>query len=92
MEDTRNYKTNGNMDRNKFAFEKINFILTIVGVLIIFIGFLLMSGKGTTQDMFNPDVFSTRRIVVAPIVTLLGFVTIIVAIMYNKKGNPENKE
>ncbi len=80
------------MDRNKFAFEKINFILTIVGVIIIFIGFLLMSGKGTTQDMFNPDVFSTRRIVVAPIVTLLGFITIIVAIMYQKKGNSDNKE
>ncbi|MCQ2058270.1 MAG: DUF3098 domain-containing protein [Bacteroidaceae bacterium] len=80
------------MDRNKFAFEKINFILTIVGVIIIFIGFLLMSGKGTTQDMFNPDVFSTRRIVVAPIVTLLGFLTIIVAIMYQKKGNSDNKE
>ncbi|MCQ2051994.1 MAG: DUF3098 domain-containing protein [Bacteroidaceae bacterium] len=74
------------MDRKNFAFGKMNFILTLAGVVIILIGFLLMSGPGSTETMFEPDIFSARRIVVAPVVTLVGFVTVIVAIMYKSKN------
>lgn len=43
-----------------------------------------MSGPGSTEESFNPDVFSPRRIVVAPILCLAGYLLIIVGILYKK--------
>ena len=81
------------MDKKKFAFTKTNYILTAVGMAIIIIGLLLMTGPNCTNDLFEPDIFSVRRIKVAPIVTLIGFITIIVAIAYKpKKELEDNKE
>ncbi len=70
------------MDRQKFAFDKTNFILLVAGMIIIIIGFLLMSGAGSTETQFNPDIFSTRRIKVAPIVSFVGFVFMIYAVVH----------
>ena len=72
------------MNKN-FAFSKINYILLIVGFLIVVAGFILMSGSGTTEEAFNPDIFSTRRIVVAPLVCLFGFIFVVVAILVKPK-------
>jgi hypothetical protein len=59
---------------------------------IIIIGFLLMTGPNCTNEYFEPDIFSVRRVKVAPVVTLIGFLTIIVAILYKPKtGKEENK-
>ena len=58
------------MDKRNFAFDKVNFILLAVGMAIVIIGFILMSGSGSSETVFNPDVFSVRRIKVAPIVCL----------------------
>lgn len=69
------------MDRKKYAFDKINLILTLVGMAAVIIGFVLMSGPATTMTEFQPDIFSTRRIVIAPAVSLFGFLFIIYAIM-----------
>ena len=66
-----------------FAFKKINYILIAVSVILIIAGFALMAGSSTTTE-FNPDVFSFRRITVAPIVAMIGFVGMIIAIMYKK--------
>ena len=63
-----------------FAFKKINYILIAVSVILIIIGFALMAGSSTTTEV-NPDVFSFRRITVAPIVAMIGFVGMIIAIM-----------
>ena len=67
---------------------KKNYILIGVAMLTIVIGFLLLSGGGTENPAteFNYEMFSTRRIVVAPLVLLLGFVIGGVAIMrkFNK--------
>ncbi|MDD7317385.1 MAG: DUF3098 domain-containing protein [Prevotella sp.] len=79
------------MDKRNLAFGKMNFILLAAGVAVIIIGFLLMSGSGTTEQVFNNDIFSTTRIKVAPVVTFLGFVSIIVAIIYKPKDK-DNKE
>ena len=49
------------------------YALIIIGLLFIIAGLWLMSGKSTTDAAFNPDIFSPRRIKVAPIVCLLGF-------------------
>ena len=67
-----------------FAFTKINYILIAISVLLIIIGFALMAGSSTTTE-FNPDVFSFRRITIAPIVCMIGFFGMIIAIMYKKK-------
>ena len=80
------------MDKNKFAFTKTNYILTAVGMAIIIIGLLLMTGANCTNDYFEPDIFSVRRIKVAPIVTLIGFITVIVAIAYKPKADKEESK
>ena len=82
------------MDKKKFAFTKTNYILTAVGMAIIIIGLLLMTGPNCTNEYFEPDIFSVRRIKVAPIVTLIGFITVIAAIAYKPKAEKEedNKE
>ncbi|MBO7050587.1 MAG: DUF3098 domain-containing protein [Bacteroidaceae bacterium] len=80
------------MDKKKFAFTKTNYILTAVGMAIIIIGLLLMTGPNCTNEFFEPDIFSVRRIKVAPIVTLIGFIMVIVAIAYKPKKETEDKE
>lgn len=79
------------MDKKKFAFTKTNYILTAVGMAIIIIGLILMTGPNCTNDYFEPDIFSARRIKVAPIVTLIGFITVIGAIVYKPKADKEEK-
>ena len=56
-----------------------------VSVACIVLGFLLMSGGGSGDSTFNPEIFSARRIVVAPIVTMIGFVVMIFGILRNRK-------
>jgi uncharacterized membrane protein len=63
-----------------------NYKILIAGLVVIFIGFLLMMGGGSEDpNKFNPEIFSTRRITVAPIVVLLGFAIEVVAILYKPK-------
>ena len=73
------------MDRKNYAFDRVNFILLAVGVAVIILGFILMSGSGSTETTFNPDIFSARRIKVAPVVCFIGFVSIIYAIFHKPK-------
>jgi hypothetical protein len=73
------------MDKRDFAFGRMNFILLAVGMVVVIIGFLLMSGSGSTETAYNPDIFSARRIKVAPIVCLIGFVSMIYAVVYKPK-------
>ena len=76
-----------------FAFGKENFILIAAAVLLITIGFILMSGGSSPDGVsFNPEIFSTRRIVVAPIVTILGFVLVVVGILKKPKDTPESTD
>ena len=71
--------------KKNFALGKTNFILIAIGIVIIIAGLLLMSGPSSTETHFEPDIFSTRRIVVAPIVCFVGFVFMIFAIMFRGK-------
>lgn len=73
------------MDKRNFAFDKVNFMLLAIGVVVVIIGFLLMSGSSSTETAYNPDIFSVRRIKVAPVVCFLGFVSIIFAIIRKPK-------
>lgn len=75
------------MAKKDFAFGKENFVLIAVAVAVIVIGFMLMSGGGSKDPTgFNPEIFSARRIVVAPLVTVVGFVLMIVGILKNSKN------
>ncbi len=71
----------------EFAFGKENYIIVIVGLLFIFGGFILMAGGGSEDpQVFTDEIFSKRRITVAPIVVLIGFALEIIGIMYRSKG------
>lgn len=74
------------MTKENFAFDKTNFILLGIGVAIVIVGFLLMLGASTTPEQFEPDIFSVRRIKVAPVVSLFGFVFIIYAVLRKPKS------
>ena len=71
--------------KEKFALDKVNYILIAIGLVIIIAGLLLMTGPSSTETHFEPDIFSTRRVVVAPLVCFVGFVFMIFAIMYRSK-------
>ena len=73
------------MNKQKFAFDKTNFILLAVGMAIIILGFLLMTGPGSTEGYFEPDSLCVRRIKVAPAICLLGFVFMIYGILKKPK-------
>lgn len=73
------------IDKKNFAFDKMNFILLAVGMAIVVVGFLLMIGPNSTESAFEPDIFSARRIKVAPIVCLVGFVSMIYAVIRKPK-------
>ena len=79
------------MANRDFAFGKENFILIAGAVVLIIIGFVLMSGGGSADNTFNLEIFSTRRIVVAPLITVLGFVGVIVGILKNSKDKTTAK-
>lgn len=69
------------MNRTRFAFDKKNFMLIAAGMVIIIIGFALMLGSSSNETTFAADVFSVRRIRVAPVVSLIGFVLIIYGVL-----------
>ena len=79
------------MDKRDFAFDKVNYILLAIGMAVVLIGFLLMSGDGSTETAYNPDIFSARRIKVAPVVCLLGFVSMIYSVVRRPKDNSQEK-
>jgi hypothetical protein len=71
----------------EFAFGKENYIICGVGFLCIVAGFMLMAGGGSEDpNVFSEDIFSDRRITVAPIIVLLGFAVEIIGIMYRSKS------
>ncbi len=86
------------LDRMKPAqrpFSKINYYLMAGCLALIIVGFMLMSGGGSTvENGFNPEIFSTRRIVVGPTLAFLGFLLMAFAIVWSpssKKHEDDNK-
>lgn len=75
------------MDKRNYAFDKTNFILIAIGMLVVILGFILMSGGGSDETVFDSDIFSARRVKVAPVVCFVGFISIIYAIMRKPKDN-----
>lgn len=69
-----------------FAFGKVNYILMGAGVVLIILGFILMSGGGSKDpNVFNVEMYDFRRITLSPILILIGFGIELVAIMKRPK-------
>ena len=75
------------MDKKNFAFDKVNFILLAVSMVVVIIGFVLLSGGGSTEEAYDPSIFSPMRIKVAPVVCLIGFLSMVYAIIRKPKDN-----
>lgn len=70
-----------------FALPKENYKLMAIGFAIIIIGFILLSGGGSDDpNIFSEDIFSFRRLTVAPVILLIGFAFEIYAIMKKPKA------
>lgn len=79
------------MDEGRMPFTTKNYVMMLIGVLVIVVGFVLMSGGGEhTATTFDESIFSFRRITLAPIVVIAGFVVVGVAIM--KRFKTSDKE
>ncbi|MBL7705156.1 MAG: DUF3098 domain-containing protein [Taibaiella sp.] len=73
-----------------FLFDKQNYYLMFLGLIIIVIGFMLMSGgRSSDPNVYSQEIFSFRRITLAPIVILLGFALEVYAIMKKPKAKSE---
>jgi uncharacterized membrane protein len=74
------------------AFGRENYMIILGGVVMLIIGYLLMTGGGSDDpNVFNAEeLFSTRRITVAPIVLLLGFVVVLYGIMRKPRNNSDS--
>lgn len=75
-----------NTEGAQFAFHKQNYILVLVGLVLLGIGFLLMIGGGTDDPkVFNYALFDFQRLTLAPILILIGYVVEIFAILWRPK-------
>jgi len=77
-----------NIKETGFALGKENYKLMAIGFAIIVVGFILMVGGGSDDpEVFNPEIFSFRRITLAPLLLLFGFIFEIYAILKKPKDN-----
>ena len=88
-------KNKAEKSNTTFAFGKINYILLIAGVVILFIGYICLAGGGSDNPkVFNDSLFDTRRLVISPILIVGGLVVEIFAIMIrpkDKKAETDDK-
>lgn len=79
-------------NKKVFAFSRTNFILLAIGMAVVIVGFVLMSGSGSSESQFNADIFNARHIKVAPIVCLVGYLFMIYAIIRKPKDKTEDTD
>ena len=66
---------------------KKNLIAISISVVIILIGYVLMMvGPVSTDGNFEPDIFSTRRLIIGPMIVFFGYLSVIIAILYKKNN------
>lgn len=72
-----------------FAFDRMNFILLAIGMAVVILGMVLMSGSGSSEASFDPSIFNAQRIKVAPVVCLFGYLFIIYGIIRKPRDTKE---
>ena len=75
-----------------YPLTKINFIMMGICLLLIIIGFWLMTGDANVGDKFNENIFESSRVTTGPIIAFLGFVLMAFAIIYRKKDNKTDND
>ena len=80
-------RTNSRKTDNKTLFGRTNYVIILLACVTIGVGFVLMAGAGSTETAFQPEIFSFRRIVIAPMVCLIGYLTIIVGILWKPSSS-----
>ena len=81
-----NIKEEQQLQKQEFLFDGINYKILLIGIGVIALGFVLMSGGGSDNpNVFNEDVFSFRRIRLAPTTVLIGFGITIYSIFKKSK-------
>ncbi|NLX67503.1 MAG: DUF3098 domain-containing protein [Bacteroidales bacterium] len=81
------------MSQKSIALSRRNLIICGIAILLIIVGFVLMAGPATTlEGGFEADIFSARRIKLAPVVCLSGFVLMVVGILYPSKEKNNSSE
>ncbi|MCM1110183.1 MAG: DUF3098 domain-containing protein [Clostridium sp.] len=78
--------------KGDFVLQRTNIIVMVVSALLIVAGFCLMAGSPSTETEFNPDIFSTRRIVVGPTLSFIGFVAMAIGIIAGNRRKNKNAE
>lgn len=85
---TSQWQMKNNEQKSEFLFDKINYKILLIGIAVIAIGFILMSGGGSNDPkVFNDAIFNFRRIRLAPTVVLIGFGITIYSIFKTPKSN-----
>ncbi len=70
--------------KSQFVFERKNYKFMLIGIAVIVLGFILMTGGGSDDpNVFNPEIYSWRRIRLAPTLILIGFAIEMYAILLN---------
>ena len=77
--------TKSKKTESQTVFVRTNYVIILLACVTIIVGLALMAGSGSTEEAFQADIFSVRRVVIAPIVCLMGYLTIIVGILWNFK-------
>ena len=90
----KNQTENKPVEKGKVSYPltKINFILMGICLLLIIIGFWLMTGDANVGNTFNKNIFESSRITTGPIIAFLGFVLMAFAIIYRKKDNKKEED
>ncbi len=84
----RNNQNNNNsseIEQFQSPLSKMNYILIVVSLAMIVLGYILMGGSPNSTEEFNADIFSTRRIVIGPAISFIGFICMGAAIIYKKR-------
>lgn len=79
-------------EESQFPLSAVNFKMMIIAAVMIVAGFLLMLGGSSTESEFNPDIFSTRRVVIGPTIAFLGFVAMGVAIIWSPRRKAAKRQ
>ncbi len=75
---------NKDVDRDQFLFTKNNYKILLISLFVLALGFILMIGGGGQTDFdFNPDIFASQRIILSPIIIIIGYAGMVFAIFYN---------
>jgi Protein of unknown function (DUF3098) len=83
---SQNSMKNKEEQKQEFLFDKINYKILLIGIAVLILGFVLMSGGGSDDpNVFNEDIFNFRRIRIAPTTVLIGFGITVYAILKNYK-------